>query len=200
MKSRTDVKPYLAFSAICMIWGSTFLFIGLSNEVLPPMWALSMRLFFASILLTLVMVVRKMPFPRGAALRAAIGYGIFDFAANLALLYWAETKLASGLAAVIYGTAPIVSMMMEAAFGMEKIDLKRLAGGLVAMGGVALIFWREITSGQSALPILALLAAVVRHIWNHPSEARTAPVSARRERRRFRSRAPVRACVQLPRT
>src|SRR4051812_28471159 len=107
MSRNSELAPYLAFATVSLIWGSTFLFIGLSNEVTPPMWALSQRLFLAGLLLSAIMVIRKVPFPRGAALKAVIGYGIFDFVGNLGLLYWGETRLPSGLAAVIYGLTPI---------------------------------------------------------------------------------------------
>lgn len=157
----TDSKPYLAFSTVCLIWGSTFLFIGLSNQVMPPMWALCQRLFLAGILLSAIMVIRKIPMPKGEALKAAIGYGIFDFAGNLALLYWGETKIPSGLAAVLYGMSPILSMLMESAFRMEKLDPRRLGGAIVAVAGVGVIFWREIAFGQSPLAIAAVLGAVV---------------------------------------
>ncbi len=160
-KSQPSATPYLAFSTVCLIWGSTFLFIGLSNEVMPPMWALCQRLLLAGFLLSGIMVVRKVPFPKGAALKAAISYGIFEFVFNLGLLYWGETKIPSGLAAVLYGTSPILSMLMESAFGMEKLDPKRLAGAIVALSGVGIIFWREIAFGQSPLAIGAVLLAAI---------------------------------------
>jgi len=151
--------PYLAFCAVCCIWGSTFLFIGLNEKVMPPMWALSLRLLFAGILLSGIMLVRGIPFPRGEALRVVVWYGLCEFGGNLGLLYWGETKLPSGLAAVIYGTSPILTMMMESAFGMEKLDLRRLGGAIAALVGIAIIFWREIAFGVSPLGILAVFAA-----------------------------------------
>src|SRR3569832_1116457 len=105
--------PYLAFCATCLIWGSTFLFIGLSEETTPPMWALCFRLFFAGLFLCAIMLVRRMPIPKGAALKTVFVFGILEFAGNLGLLYWGETKIPSGLAAVIYATSPILTMMME---------------------------------------------------------------------------------------
>jgi drug/metabolite transporter (DMT)-like permease len=157
----TKSAPYLAFSTVCLIWGGTFLFIGLSNEVMPPMWALGLRLVLAAVLLSAIMVLKKVPFPTGAALRTAIGYGVLEFAVNLGLLYLGETKLPSGLAAVIYATAPILSMMWETAFRMEKLQVRRLIGAIIALGGVGVIFWREIAFGQSPWAILAVFGAVV---------------------------------------
>jgi drug/metabolite transporter (DMT)-like permease len=125
------------------------------------MWALSLRLALSMVLLGAVLLVTRTAFPKGRALKYAIGYGIFDFAVSLPLLYWGETSVPSGLAAVLYSTAPIWSMLMERAFGMEKIDLRRLGAALVALGGVGIIFWREIAFGQSPLAILSIIAAVI---------------------------------------
>src|SRR5437763_1038355 len=113
MSSKSALAPYLAFGTVCLIWGSTFLFIGLNERSMPPMWALSLRLFLAFIFLSAVMLARRMAFPTGAALRVAMVYGMFEFVCNLGLLYWGETNIPSGLAAVIYGTSPILSMMLE---------------------------------------------------------------------------------------
>lgn len=160
MSGKSSSAPYLAFCTVCLIWGSTFLFIGLNEESMPPMWALSLRLLLAGIFLSAFMIVRKIPFPRGAALRTVIAYGFFEFAGNLGLLYWGETKVPSGLAAVIYGTSPILTMMMESAFRMEKLDMRRLIGAIVALGGIAVIFWREVVdSGVSPLGLLAVFGA-----------------------------------------
>jgi len=159
MSRTSNLTPYLAFVTVCLIWGSTFLFIGLNEESMPPMWALSMRLILAGIFLTAYMLIAKIPFPRGSALRVVFWYGLCEFAGNLGLLYWGETKLPSGLAAVLYATSPILSILMESVFGMEKLDLRRLGGALVALLGIVIIFWREIAFGVPALGILSVLGA-----------------------------------------
>jgi drug/metabolite transporter (DMT)-like permease len=160
MSSKSAAAPYLAFTTVCLIWGSTFLFIGLNEESMPPMWALSLRLLLAGIFLSAFMILRKVPFPRGVALRTVIAYGICEFVGNLGLLYWGETKIPSGLAAVIYGTSPILTMMMESAFRMEKLDVRRLIGAIVALCGIAVIFWREVVdSGVPAIGLVAVFGA-----------------------------------------
>lgn len=153
--------PYLAFSTCCLIWGSTFLFIGLSNLVLPPLWGLTLRLTIGAIVLSAMMAATKTPIPRAAAFRAAAGFGFFDFAISLTLLYFGETKVPSGLAAVLYGSAPVLSMLMESLLGMERLSWLKLTAAIVAIGGVAVIFWQQIAFGSSAWGILAVLAAVL---------------------------------------
>lgn len=159
--ARSNVLPYLAFSTVCLIWGSTFLFIGLNEETTPPLWALSMRLFLAGAFLCSFMAVRKIPFPTGAALKTVLAYGFCEFALNLGFLYWGEAKIPSGLAAVIYGTSPILTMLMAGVMQMEKLDVRRLLGAIVAVAGIAVIFWREIAFGVSALGILSVFGGAV---------------------------------------
>src|SRR3954452_16643297 len=93
---RRDPLPWLAFSACGAIWGCTFLVISLGNDALPPVWAATLRLALASVLLALVTRARGQALPRGAALRAALGYGVAQFGVNLPLLYWAEKVVPSG--------------------------------------------------------------------------------------------------------
>jgi drug/metabolite transporter (DMT)-like permease len=153
--------PYLAFALCASIWGSTFLFIRFSNEVMPPMWASSLRLVLAGAILSLFLVLTKQPFPRGAALRAAIWYGGLSFGVNFPLLYWGETLIPSGLAAVLYATIPISSVVIASWFGLEKLDFRRLGAATIAVSGVAVIFWREVGRGENGWGILAVFTAAI---------------------------------------
>src|SRR5579885_141219 len=159
--SRSSLLPYLAFCAVCCIWGSTFLFIGLNEAVMAPMWALSLRLLLAGIFLTAIMFARGIPFPKGSAMRTVIAYGICEFAGNLGFLYWGEAKIPSGLAAVLYGTSPVLTMLMASIMRLEKLEARRLLGAVAALLGIAVIFWREIEFGVSAAGILSVFAGAV---------------------------------------
>ena len=50
---KPSILPYAAFAACGMIWGSTFLFISIGNDSLPPMWAATLRMALAGVLLLL---------------------------------------------------------------------------------------------------------------------------------------------------
>lgn len=158
---RRDWLPYAAFAFCSLIWGSTFLVISFSNDALPPFWALCLRLLLAALILFTVMAFTKTPIPRGNGLGAAAIYGALNLFGSLSLLYWGETHLPSGLAAVLYATAPVFSMLLARVAGLETLDAKRLIAAGVAVGGVAIIFWRQLLLGQPPLPILAVLASVV---------------------------------------
>src|SRR4051794_32552792 len=138
--TRGDLLPWLAFGACGAIWGSTFLVISVGNDALPPVWAATLRLALASVLLAVVARLRGQALPRGAALRAALGYGVAQFGVNFPLLYWGEKIVPSGLSAVIYATTPLTSALMTRALGMERLTAGKIAGSLVALAGVAVLF------------------------------------------------------------
>lgn len=134
---------YVAFIACCLIWGSTFLAIRIGNQSLPPEWAATMRLTLATPLLALIVIARRDPWPRGKTLLGAVGFGAFNFGANLALLYWGERVVPSGIAAVLYATVPLSTALLAALFGVEHLNARKLVVAVVAIAGVATIFAGE---------------------------------------------------------
>jgi drug/metabolite transporter (DMT)-like permease len=148
-----------AFIACASIWGSTFLAIRIGNETVPPVWAAALRLAIAALVLLALGAALRQPLPRGRALAAAAGYGALIFGANFSLLYWAELEVSSGLAAVLYATVPLTTAVMTRAFGIESLTRNKVAGALIALAGVAVIFSGEGLGGGRAFPILALLLA-----------------------------------------
>ncbi|HET7700768.1 MAG TPA: EamA family transporter [Candidatus Limnocylindria bacterium] len=148
---------YAAFIGCCLIWGSTFLAIRVGNQTVPPEWAATLRLLLAAPLLALVVVIRRDAWPRGKALQAAILFGLFNFGVNLALLYWGERVVPSGIAAVLYATVPLSTALIAAGIGVERLNVRKLLAALVAMVGVATIF-----AGEMRLDVpLEGLAAVL---------------------------------------
>jgi drug/metabolite transporter (DMT)-like permease len=149
--------PWVAFGACGAIWGSTFLAISFGNDALAPVWAATLRLVLAAVLLTAWTWGRGRTLPRGPALRAALGYGVAQFGINLPLLYWGETLVPSGLSAVVYGTIPLSSALMTGALGMERLTATKVLGAVVAFAGVALLFSSTLHAHVSPLGLGAIL-------------------------------------------
>ena len=126
---------------------------------MPPVWGAALRLTLASVLLLAILKLRRQPLPRGNALRAALIFGFFQFGLNFPLLYLAEKEVPSGLAAVIFATVPLSQALLTRAVGLERLDAAKLAGAVVALAGVALIFVNQLHSDVHPLPLLLVLLA-----------------------------------------
>jgi len=154
-----SLLPPAAFVTCGVIWGSTFLAIRVGNETLPALWACTLRLAVATLILVLFMVCTRQPWPKGPALTAALWYGFFEFGVGLPLLYWGERVVPSGLAAVLYAICPITAMIAAKVLGMEHWTLQKMGAGVFAFAGVAIIFWREIVAGGSPAGYVAIILA-----------------------------------------
>lgn len=149
------MKPWLAFGACGAIWGSTFLVISIGNDALAPVWAATLRLALAAVLLAAWTLARGQALPRGAALRAALGYGVGQFGVNLPLLYWGEKLVPSGLSAVLYATIPFTSALAARALRLERLTPGKLLGALIAFAGVAVLFSASL---QRHIPVAGFAA------------------------------------------
>jgi drug/metabolite transporter (DMT)-like permease len=152
-------RPWLAFAACGAIWGSTFLVISIGNDVLAPVWAATLRLLLAALLLTAWTFARRESLPRGPALRAALAYGVCQFGINFPLLYWGEQRVPSGLSAVLYATIPLSSALLTRALGMEALTPSKVIGAVIAFAGVAVLFAGSFRGHVSPVGLLAIFAA-----------------------------------------
>lgn len=163
--SRRRATGYAAFAGCCLIWGSTFLAIRVGNQTVPPLWAATLRLALAAPLLWLFAVLRHDRWPRGATLRGAVLFGVFNFGADLALLYWGERVVPSGIAAVLFATTPLTTSLVAAVLGVERLVPRKTVVASVALAGVATIFAGEMRldvpfEGLAAVFLAATSASV----------------------------------------
>ena len=129
---------------LCVVWSSTWLGIKIGLRDLPPISFVAIRFLVAIVVLLAVSIRRTRLLPRSRNDYVVLAItGILMFAVNYTLLFWAELHLSSGLAAVLQATIPIFGMIF--AHWMlpdEPLRLRRLAGAMIALGGVAIICGR----------------------------------------------------------
>ncbi|HKP05228.1 MAG TPA: EamA family transporter [Chthoniobacterales bacterium] len=140
-EKRANLAAAAAFVALCLIWSSTWLAIKLGLRDLPPVSFVAIRFVIAVAVLLAISVgrVRLIPPDRGD-FKLLAWTGVLMFCINYALLFWAELYVSSGLSAVLQATIPIFGMVL-AHFIIPNEPLRgaRIAGALVALGGVAVI-------------------------------------------------------------
>jgi len=146
---RIGWKIPAAWLTLCIVWSSTWLAIKIGLRDLPPISFVGLRFVVGIAVLVAVSINRVRLLPRkGSDYFILAVTGILMFALNYTLLFWGELHVSSGLAAVLQTTIPIFGMFF--AHWMlpdEPLRLQKLAGALLAIGGVALICARLLDFG-----------------------------------------------------
>lgn len=144
-----------AFSAIIVLGGSNAVAIKVGNGELPPLWGATMRFGLATVLLGAIALVARPPWPRGRGLVGAVLYGMIGFAATNAFAYFGLVAAPAGVAAVLFATAPLLTLLLAVAQRLEKFRWQGMVGSLVAAAGIAVVFGNQV---GAQVPLLSLLA------------------------------------------
>jgi len=146
-------------ASLSLIWGASFLFIKVADRQFDPAALVFARLLLGCAVLLpaafLVLGREALREARKAWRRLAV-LGIVNTAIPFLLIAWAETRIDSGLAAILQAAAPIFTATLATRFGDEHIGGGRLAGVLVGLAGVALLVGSPGPGG-----LLAALAMVL---------------------------------------
>ncbi len=131
----------VAWLTLCVVWSSTWLVIKIGLRDLPPISYAGIRFLVAIIVLFAVSAGRVGLLPqRGSDYLLLAFTGVLMFALNYGLLFWGELPVSSGLAAVLQATIPIFGMVFaHLMLPDEPLQLPKLLGALLALGGVAII-------------------------------------------------------------
>lgn len=156
----TTLKLLLAFFAIYVIWGSTYLAIRFAVESLPPLLMMGARHLTAGALLLGLLLLRGQRLPARSAWAAALIGGALQFLGGHGLLAWAEVRVSSGLAALLIACEPLVMVVMARLAGQERLSLRTLGALALGAAGVAVLFETGARQG-SALAAAAVLVAAV---------------------------------------
>jgi len=155
------MKPLLVWLALCIVWGSTWIFIKLGLADLPPVSFAALRFTVACLLLLPVLLILKIQIPKGRKIWIVILItGLLQFFFNYGLLFWGEQYISSGLAAVLQATIPAFGLVLARIYVGEQITGLKIASILLGLAGVAVIFREQLVlNGQMAF--LGSMAVVV---------------------------------------
>jgi drug/metabolite transporter (DMT)-like permease len=136
----SPVAVVAAYAATVLIWGTTWLGIKVSLTAIPPIAGSGFRFILAGTVLYAVAAALRVDFRRKAPpLHLVLVLAVTMFGINYALTYLAETHLASGLVAVLFGTLPFFVFGFAHFMVGERATRATIAGALLALAGVAVI-------------------------------------------------------------
>lgn len=144
--------PLLVWLLLCLIWGSTWMFIKLGLQDLPPFTFAGVRFVIAALILGCLVAWRRRPLPRSRREWALIvGTGILSFTINYGLLFWGEQRTSSGLAAILQTIIPVFGLVIAHFYlPEERITQPKIFGVLLGIAGVAVIFSNQMTHEKPA--------------------------------------------------
>jgi drug/metabolite transporter (DMT)-like permease len=130
--------------ALAVLWGASFMFIKVGVREIPPPAFVCLRFAIAALVLAPVVLLRFGPDTVIADLRAEwrplFLLGLVNSAVPITSLSWAETRIDSGLAAVLQAAAPLFTLLLALRFSpSDAVGGLRLAGLFLGFGGVILL-------------------------------------------------------------
>jgi drug/metabolite transporter (DMT)-like permease len=151
------IKPALAFVAIYVIWGSTYLAIRYAVETIPPLVTAGIRHSIAGGIMLAWAWWRGFR-PTRQQWVAGFALGALFFLIGHGSLHWAEQYVGSGLAALLIATEPMFILVLGWMAGQQKISLLSALGLGLGVAGVAMLTGAELTvKGSSLWGLLAVL-------------------------------------------
>lgn len=142
---KDNIKAYLAWFAICIIWGTTYLAIRIGVEDLPPLLFAGMRWLIAGPILFTVLRLKKYELPDKKDLIPLAIIGIALLGIGNGLVVFAEQWVPSGLTALLITTVPFWMVGLESISQREfKFNFKIIIGMLLGFIGIGLIFGSDI--------------------------------------------------------
>jgi drug/metabolite transporter (DMT)-like permease len=157
----------LAFAAVFLIWGSSYIAIRFAVETLPPILMPGVRFTIAGALLIGWTRARGAPAPTRKQWRDAAIAGALLFLINNSLLTWSQANgLPSGLAAVIIGSTPMFVVLFQWLGGGTRPSVIMIGGiALSTVGIVALINPAGALQAQQFNPLLGLCPLIAAATW-----------------------------------
>lgn len=158
-------RTLLAFAVIYFVWGSTFLAIRIGVHEVPPLLFAGMRFFTAGIVLYAWMRATGTPSPSRRQWVSATLLAVLIFVFDYGLLFWAEQRVPSGIAAVMLATIPVFMSLAEIVIlRTQKLTVRLGISLVVGLAGVAVLVSRSVSFGGVPIDTSGAIALIVASI------------------------------------
>jgi len=161
----TKTKAYLAWLAICIIWGTTYLVIRIGVAEMPPFLFAGFRWLIAGPIFLLFLKLRGVPLPTKNDLLPIAITGILLIGLGNGLITFAEQWIPSGLTALLITTIPMLIVLIETLILKKVAFNKTIAlGAIVGFGGIVIIFGNNIFllfEKEYLIGIIAIYSGVI---------------------------------------
>jgi drug/metabolite transporter (DMT)-like permease len=157
---------YLALTAVCIIWGTTFLALRIAVTEFPPFLFTVLRQTVAGgILLIVSLGFMKVPMPSISFICSQAVAGFFMISLGNGLVAWAEMFVPSGVAAILCSLMPVMVILINVSINKEeKPNTLILLGVAVGLLGIVLVFsehLRDFSNPDYVMGIVMIFVAAI---------------------------------------
>jgi drug/metabolite transporter (DMT)-like permease len=140
MQRRMAGQDWVMLLGLALAFGSAFFFIKIGLRSFGPLTVAAARIAVAALVLCAVAQLRGRHLPvEPKTWLALLVMGALNNALPFALISWSQTRIDSGLAAILNATTPIFGVVLAHLARDERLSLHRLAGVALGFAGVAVM-------------------------------------------------------------
>lgn len=164
-----NYKSLFSFILLCLIWSSTWLFIKLGLETLPPFFSVGIRFFIAFLVLSIYGIKLKLKFPKDLKSHLFLfAFSFILFTISYGLIYWGEQYINSGLTSVLFSVMPFYTALLSIKMLPEEhITVQKIIGLILGFAGILIIFGDQVSLGFSNnLAVYALIGIVISPLFS----------------------------------
>jgi drug/metabolite transporter (DMT)-like permease len=162
-----DPLEWALLITLSILWGGTFFFAEVALDDMGPFTLVFARVSIAAGALVLAVYASGQRMPRSTALWGAFfGMGALNNLIPFSLIFWGQTQITGGLAAILNATTPLFTVVLAHFLTRdEKLTPNRLAGVLLGVAGVVVLIGPAVLSelGLQLLAQVAVLGAALSY-------------------------------------
>ena len=177
---RLDGRALIYIGIALVTWSSAYAAIAYALAAFTPGEVALARLAIGSLCFAVLLVVRRVPLPARRDWPQLLVLGLIGLTVYHLCLNYAETRIASGTAAILISLVPATTTALSAIWLHERLSARMLAGLTVALAGVVLVV---LASGKevkfqpmAALVLLSVLASAIFFVGQKPLFVRNSMV------------------------
>ncbi len=185
-----SASDWMLLLVLSVFWGGSFFFTGIAVREIPPLTGALGRVAIAGAALFVVVLALRQSMPRTIeAWKPIAAFAVINNVVPFSLLFWGQTQIASGLAAILNATAPLFTIIIaNFATTDDRLTPARLVGLVVGFAGVVIMMGPDLIGALDKY-VLAQLACLTAAFFYAVSSVYG---------RRFRAMPPAAlACAQM---
>jgi drug/metabolite transporter (DMT)-like permease len=153
-------RAYIAWIAVCVIWGTTYLGIRIALETIPPFMMGAWRWIVAGTAILVILALRRERLPPVRLWGSLAVLGVLMIGFGNGGVVWAEQTVPSGLTAVLVAMSPFWMVGLETIRGDgDLLTARRVVGLVIGFGGILVLVWPELHVRGSRAFLSGVVAA-----------------------------------------